>query len=488
MGNDNDEKSRHQKWAEFRFTVIGALLSGVSTDENLKNEIRGLSEMSWWHPITKEPKRYSYTTIERWYYKAKNMDKDPVGSLRRKLRSDSGTTRHMSMAIKNWLQNNYRSFSNWSYRLHYDNLVTHLTEHPEDGMAPSYCSVVRYMQRVGLRKLARPRSPLSPGLERAFERKEAYEIRSFENEYVGGLWHLDFHHASRQILTQDGEYRRPLCLCILDDRSRLCCHIQWYWNEDTKSLVHGFTQALQKRGLPRSLLTDNGSAMLGAEFVQGLSRLGILHETTLPHSAYQNGKQESFWGQLEGRLLAMLENDKQLRLESLNLATQAWAEMEYNKKPHSEINQTPLQRFLNDKDVLRESPDFGSLKLLFRTDVKRMQRRTDGTFVLEGIRYEIPYPYRTLSRLTIRYARWDLTQVHLIDERTQNELCQLYPLDRAKNADGRRRRIETSGAEEKLHNAQSSEPPPLLKKLLSDYSALGLPPAYLLLNEEGGDK
>lgn len=485
MGNDTDEKSKHQKWAEFRFTVIGALLSGVSTDGNLKEELKGLSEMSWWHPITKEAKRYSYSTIERWYYQAKNKDKDPVGSLRRKLRSDSGTTRHMSLEIKNWLQNNYRNYMNWSYRLHYDNLIAHLNAHPEDGMPPSYASVVRYMQRMGYRKTPRPRSPLSPGLERAFERRQSYEIRSFENEYVGGLWHLDFHHASRQILTSNGEYRRPLCLCIIDDRSRLCCHIQWYWNEDTKSLSHGFMQALQKRGLPRSLLTDNGSAMLGAEFVQGLSRLGILHETTLPHSAYQNGKQESFWGQLEGRLIAMLENEKLLTLETLNLATQAWAEMEYNKKLHSEINKTPLERFLNDTDVLRDSPDLSALKLLFRADVKRTQRRSDGTFVLEGVRFEVPHPYRTLSRLVVRYARWDLTVVHLVDDRTQNILCPIYPLDRAKNADGRRRRIEKPLALEVKESPQEGHTPPLLKRLLSDYSALGLPPAYLPLNDGG---
>jgi transposase InsO family protein len=484
MSDDKNERSSHQVWAEFRFMVIGHLLSGVSSAENLKAEIKALSEMSWWHPITKEPKKYSYSTIERWYYTAKNKDKDPVGSLRRKLRSDCGNTRQMSLAIKSWLQNSHGNYPNWSYRLHFDNLVTHLNSHPEDGMSPSYASVVRYMQKMGYRKLPRPRSPLSPGQKAALYRRQSVEIRSYENEYVGGLWHLDFHHCSRQILTSAGEYLTPLCLGILDDRSRLCCHIQWYWNEDTKSLVHGFTQALQKRGLPRALLTDNGSAMMGAEFGEGLGRLGIIHDTTLPYSAYQNGKQESFWGQLEGRLVSMLQNQKQLSLTDLNIATQAWAEMEYNRKVHSEIQTTPLERFLSDKDVLRESPDLGTLKLAFRMDSKRTQRRSDGTFVLQGVRFEIPYTYRTLLRLTVRYARWDLSQVHLIDDRTQNMLCQVHPLDRTKNADGRRRKIDTVIARD-ADKAGADEQPPLMQKLLTEYSALGLPPAYLPLNEEG---
>ena len=39
---------------------------------------------------------------------------------------------------------------------------------------------------------------------------------------------------------------------------------------------------------------------------------------------YQNAKQESFWGRVEGRLMAMLEGEQTLTLELLNEATQAW--------------------------------------------------------------------------------------------------------------------------------------------------------------------
>jgi putative transposase len=52
--------------------------------------------------------------------------------------------------------------------------------------------------------------------------------------------------------------------------------------------------------------------------------LGIVHVTTLPYCPEQNGKQESFWGQVEGRLLAMLESEEALTLPMLNRATQAW--------------------------------------------------------------------------------------------------------------------------------------------------------------------
>ena len=100
------------------------------------------------------------------------------------------------------------------------------------------------------------------------------------------LWHADFHHGSRKVLTPSGRWATPLLLGIIDDHSRLICHLQWYLYETTETLVHGFCQALQKRALPRALMTDNGSAMLAEEFGSGLHALGILHETTLPYSPY----------------------------------------------------------------------------------------------------------------------------------------------------------------------------------------------------------
>jgi putative transposase len=142
------------------------------------------------------------------------------------------------------------------------------------------------------------------------------------------LWHLDFHHGSHKVLTRSGQWITPLVLGVIDDHSRLVCHLQWYLDETAESLVHGLCQAFQKRGLPRALMTDNGAAMQADEFRQGLHTLSILHETTLPYSPYQNAKQESFWATLEGRLMAMLEGVTELTLQRLNEITQAWVEQE----------------------------------------------------------------------------------------------------------------------------------------------------------------
>jgi transposase InsO family protein len=91
-------------------------------------------------------------------------------------------------------------------------------------------------------------------------------------------------------------------------------------------------------------LSDNGAAVLAAETREGLERLSILQHTTLPRTPEQNGKQESFWTVVEGRLMAMLEGEPELTLDLLNRATQAWIEQEYHRRVHSETQQTPLAR------------------------------------------------------------------------------------------------------------------------------------------------
>ena len=94
------------------------------------------------------------------------------------------------------------------------------------------------------------------------------------------------------------------------------------------------------------------------------------------------------------------------------------------------------KRLLDSVDASRPCPGGDELKAAFRITVKRTLRRSDATVSVEGIRYQVPAPWRHLSTLWIRYARWDLSSVDLVDGRGGERLCTLYPLDRRGNAGG----------------------------------------------------
>jgi putative transposase len=468
------------QWARFRFSVVGSLLSSPPARGTLCSAIRSLAAMTWSHPVTGRDVRFAGVTIARWYYTARRQRDDPVSALRRAVRKDHGkVSLDAELAERLFLQ--YRDYPHWSYQLHYDNLAALVKANPTLGRLPSYSTVKRYMQARGLVRKPRFRPSERPSELRAEKRRQTREIRSFEATHVGALWHLDFHHGSKKVLTAGGQWLRPIALGVLDDHSRLCCHVQWYVSETAEDLVHGLSQAIQKRGLPRALLTDNGSAMVAEEVTEGLLRLGIVHERTLPYSPYQNGKQEAFWGTLEGRLLKMLDGVAELTLDLLNEVTQAWTEMEYNRVAHRETSCSPVARFALAPDVLRDSPSSESLRDAFRLETKRTQRHSDGTISLEGVRFEVPARYRHFREVSVRYARWDLGRVDLVDERSGLILAPIYPLDKSANADGRRAVIEPADTDMPPENRRrtAGELPPLLKRILQEYSATGMPPAYL---------
>lgn len=469
-----------QRWAQFRFAVIGELLSSPPEKGQLQKAIERLSQQTYRHPIDAN-RRISLgaSTIERWYYKAKGAA-DPIAALGRKIRRDAGIRWSMSDTLFTALKSQYETHRRWNVQLHYDNLAALVKEQPRLGPMVSYKTVLRCMRENGWLQIRQPALPTA-GQQRAAERLQRREVRGFEVAHVHGLWHLDFHQARISIVDAAGKWHRPVALAICDDHSRLCCHLQFYLTETAQCLVHGLTQAFMKRGLPRALLTDNGAAMLAEETRNGLGRLGIEHKTTLPYSPYQNGKQETFWGQLESRLLELLRGIEDLKLSFINQAACAWVEQDYHRKQHREIRTSPLQRMLTGPDVSRPAPDSDSLRLAFTRRIARIPRRSDATVVVDGIRYELPVRFAHLRQVILRASSWDKSHMTLVDADTEAALARLLPQDKTKNASALRRAIQWENPPVICATEQSM--PALLRQWLADYAATGLPPAYLPMEE-----
>lgn len=466
---DDDTGAMRVRWARLRFSIIGPLLSAPPETGDLWAQIEALADKSWRHPTTSLVIRFSPKTIERWLYTARS-EPDPIKALERKVPKHAGTFPSVNDDVAAEIRGLRRDHPRWTFQLVHDNLVAIAVDKPKLSPLPGYASVCRFMRHHGLGKARRLRRH---ELEANFV---ARERRSFEVRHSHALWHCDFHDGSRNVLLPNGEWKKPFLFGVLDDHSRLCCHAQWYLDVTTDSLVHGLSQAIMKRGLPRALLSDNGSAMVAAETVQGLERLSITHETTLPRTPEQNGKQEAFGGVIEGRLMPMLEGQKELTLELLNRATQAFVEEDYHRNRHSEINEPPLTRYLREPHLGRPSPSSEALRRAFRVEMTRTQRRSDGTITVEGVRCELPSAYRSLLRPCVRVARWDLSSIDLVDPRTGALLATLMPIDKHANSDGRRRAIPRDDAPS---TAPATGIAPLLRKQMADYAATGAPPAYL---------
>ena len=117
----DDETGRHDAWARLRFSIVGPLLAAPPSRGQLKTELEGLSNKQWLHPITGEPEKCGFSTIERWYYLAK-ASQDPILAVRRKVRSDAGQQASLDPKLCEKLGEQYRAHRSWSYQLYVDNL------------------------------------------------------------------------------------------------------------------------------------------------------------------------------------------------------------------------------------------------------------------------------------------------------------------------------------------------------------------------------
>ena len=149
--NTQDAETNHARWARFRFSIIGPLLSAPPDSGCLKKELTELSKKQWKNPITGNPISFSVSTLERWFYAAKRSS-DPIQRLRVKRRSDAQLSRSLSVELKNAAKNQYREHPGWSYQLHRDNLAVIAKQLTPPVDAPSYSTIFRYMKSQGLTK------------------------------------------------------------------------------------------------------------------------------------------------------------------------------------------------------------------------------------------------------------------------------------------------------------------------------------------------
>lgn len=203
---DRSKPPVHERWAHLRFAVVGPLLAAPPPRGELAAELTRLAERQWRHPVTGEPTRFAVSTIERWLGEARHAGPDPVAALRRKVRKDAGHQSSMTEPVRHALLAQYATHPSWSAQLHFDNLVALAQTKPDLGDVPSYSTVRRFLKAHGLWRRRRLTSRRTAGSRLAEARLAEREVRSFEAEYVNGLWHWDCHVGSRKVLTPRGEW------------------------------------------------------------------------------------------------------------------------------------------------------------------------------------------------------------------------------------------------------------------------------------------
>ena len=410
-------QSRDEMIGLFRFGIIAGLLSVTQNGSNLKDEIIKLKEKAWLHPDG-GMRKYSFSTIEEWYYDFKRFG---FSGLMPKGRKDKGISRSLDLVLQDEIAQRKKA----NPKLSTAQIIRQLLE--ENKLTPgqvSCATIYRFMQRSGLKE---------------FSGKQPKERRAFEASFPGELWQSDLMHGP--YLLEGRRKRKTYLYVTIDDCSRVVPHSQFYFSESLSSLVDCFKRAILKRGIPYKLYTDNGKVYLSGFFNLICANLGTKLLHCEPFDPQAKGKVERFIRTLREQFLSCLDISQIKTLQELNARLHHWIESYYHIQPHSSLGCSPLERWLKNSKDIRMVKDAISIEHLFLQKAFRTVTQ-DGCISLLGRRLEVDI-LLVGKKIEVRFDPFSLDKILIYSE--GKFIHQALPLDLKLNASLPRRGREKKG-------------------------------------------
>jgi len=355
--------------ALFRMTVLGELISRQSLSRGeLKAIINELAQKHYTIPNSRHT-QISGKTIESWYYAWKRGN---VDALAPKVRLDKGQSKiseSLQEAILKAKQDNpKRSLNSLLELMRMKNL--------EGAHSLSRSSVYRFL--------------LSHGLSRPIETTQPKELRRFEADYPGDMIYGDVMHGPQ--IEINGKVQKGYLVTLMDDKSRLICHSAFCPGETALDIEYVLKQSLLRRGVPKRLIIDNGSAYR-SHSLQGIcARLSIQLIYCKPYAPEGKGKLERWHRTLRAQFLSELSAKKIYSITQINQLLWAWIDEVYHPRPHGSLSgQSPLSVWQKGLEFVTPLGTLAhQLDALFYHRAKRRVRK-DGTISYEGKVFDVPY-------------------------------------------------------------------------------------------------
>jgi putative transposase len=261
---------------------------------------------------------------------------------------------------------------------------------------------------------------------------------AFAMQYANQLWQADTMYGP-YVKDSKGSPSQTYLIAFLDDASRVLCHGQFFFSENTTALITALKAAFYKRGIPEQLYVDNGSIYSGQEITLICARVGCILSHAPVRDGAAKGKIERFFRGVRDRFLNRVLDLSSL--EALNRQFATWAEDEYNGQIHSAIGMKPIDRFGLDLSRIRFlPPDEANDELFYAQDTRKVKK--DNTFSFMGTRYETPADLRD-KEIHIRFDRMLPSRVVIYYK--NQRIGEAKPLDLIANGLLRRPRKKKGG-------------------------------------------
>ena len=225
---------------------------------------------------------------------------------------------------------------------------------------------------------------------------------AFSMKFANQLWQADTMFGPHvDTGMSSGARKQTKLIAFIDDASRVLCHGEFFFDENTDTLVKAIRAAFYKRGVPEQLLVDNGSIYCSQEITLICARVGCTLRHTAVRDAAAKGKIERFFRRVRDQFL--IQKLDLSSLEALNRQFTHWVERDYNATDHDAIAMKPLDRFGIDLTRVRFlAPSQHSDELFYAEATRKVKK--DNTFSFSARRYETPVDLRD-KEVQLRYDR-----------------------------------------------------------------------------------
>jgi transposase InsO family protein len=363
-----------------KMRVLAAI--DMAEGKTITERIRAVSELTF-EDEEGQSHRFTFRTIETWRLRYK---KHGFTAICPKERSDKGKTRKVSPEQLLEAIEQVKPF----FRGQRFNLAELYRRCIEKGLLRREQVAPNTFRRlVNQLELLKPDKDATNKLRLAFAKRHANEA-----------WQSDTLFGPR-VATPGGRFVQSKLIAFVDDASRICCHGQFFAEENSPAFKTALKRAFYKRGLPQMLYVDNGSIYSSAELSAICTRLGVRLCHTPVRDGAAKGKVERFFRTVRDQFLI-----RQLDLSSIDVLNEqfiAWAEDEYNHRHHSTLGMKPVERYALDRERVQYLPPNQYAEELFMMEESRGVG-ADNTFSYNRIRYEAPADLRRKT-IHIRYNK-----------------------------------------------------------------------------------
>ena len=208
----------------------------------------------------------------------------------------------------------------------------------------------------------------------------------FSCAHAGELFMSDVMHGPA-VFTEGRKKRKAYLIAFIDDASRVIPYAEFALGEKSRDLLPVLKQSIMRRGIPKRLFVDNGSAFRSRHLAIVCARLGITLIHSKAYHAAAKGKIERWFRTIRQQFLPTLEDHHKASLANLNQALWAYVEGEYHHNIHRTLAESPLDRWARCSERVRFPEPGVDLDEIFLAEDKRKVHK-DRTISLHGKAYE----------------------------------------------------------------------------------------------------